>query len=156
MADKVTDQGSLRAIVSDSDVVYYDNTKSDIVSITKDKIRIYLGDFKKYLTRGNVLGSFTTMITLIVTFITTDFNESKLSGVGLKPEHCDAVLLVLSGMAGLWFLFSVGYALWHLNQRSIDCVINRFVKNEDIKSGIIGLVNKICPKLADKKSNVHK
>lgn len=143
MADNGTNQGSLRAIVSDSDVVYYDNTKSDIVSITKDKIRIYLTDFKKHLSRGNVIGSFTTMVTLIVSLITTNFDETKLNSIGVKSELCDAILFVLTILAGVWFIYSVGYIVWYSNQRSIDCVINRFVKNEDIKPNIIKLMNRI-------------
>jgi hypothetical protein len=66
------------ALLTDNPMVdnFYDNTQSNVIRITDDKLKVILLENKESLIKNNdFLAPLTLLISLILTFCTTDFRE---------------------------------------------------------------------------------
>jgi hypothetical protein len=71
-------QNNEPALLTDNPLVkkFYDNTQSNIIRINDDKLKVILYENKETITKNsNYLAPLTLLISLFLTFCTTDFKE---------------------------------------------------------------------------------
>ncbi len=120
------------ALLTDNPIVneFYDNTQSNIIRITDDKLKVILLDNKESLIKNNdFIAPLTLFISLILTFCTTDFNNF--------------LTITASTWKALYLFFTLSSAIWllvELRKRkksiTIDELINkvRNPKNQIVKT----------------------
>lgn len=110
---------------------FYDNTQSNVIRITDDKLKVILMENKEGLIKSNdFLAPLTLLISLVLTFCTTDFK--------------DFLTISASVWKALYLFLTIGAAIWlflELKKRkkniSIDELITK-IRNQKIPSVILG------------------
>ena len=121
------------ALLTDNPMVdqFYDNTQSNIIRITDDKLKVILLENKESLIKNNdYLAPLTLLISLVLTFCTTDFKDF----LKLPASVWMAFYLFLALGAAIWLLLE---ARKRKKSISIDELINK-IRNQKIPSVIIG------------------
>jgi hypothetical protein len=103
---------------------FYDNTSSNIVQVTEDKLIIYLTEFKNcfsfYFYWSTPLG---ISISILLCLLTADFKKFYLSGVSWRNIFISAFIISL-----IWLLISVIKSIKNHNKVNISALLNR-IKN---------------------------
>jgi len=89
------------ALLTDNPMVdnFYDNTQSNVIRITDDKLKVILLENKESLIKNNdFLAPLTLLISLILTFCTTDFREF----LTITAPVWKAFYLFLTIAASIW------------------------------------------------------
>lgn len=83
---------------------FYDNTQSNVIRITDDKLKVILLENKESLKRNNdVIAPLTLLISLILTFCTTDFKDFLTIGAPVWK----ALYLFLALASVIWLVYEL-------------------------------------------------
>lgn len=120
------------ALLTDNPMVdqFYDNTQSNIIRITDDKLKVILLENKESLIKNNdFLAPMTLLISLILTFCTTNFQD-----FFLPASVWTGFYLVLTVVAVIWLVIELRKRKKSI---TIDELINK-IRNQKIPPVIIG------------------
>jgi len=106
----------------------YANTQSDLIEITDDKLRIILTDFiAKVKKSQDWLIPFSIFLTLLITFLTTDFSKDFLS----IPKSTWAIIFKIAFFASVvWSIISLWQCLNYRKTVQIDNLLE-IIKNKN-------------------------
>lgn len=113
-----------------SDIIgrIYTNTKSDIIQITEDKLKNILKDFVIRVKKVNDwLIPFSIELTLLITFLTTDFSKDFLS---ISKTTWSGIFKLLFIIFFLWLIVAVSNAMRNRNKTSIGYLLDE-IKNKN-------------------------
>jgi hypothetical protein len=104
----------------------YINVKSDLISVTHDKLENTLLKFyKRYVLKYELFNPLSLFCGVVLTLTTTDFkNES----FGLTGVVWNAIFLLTALACGVWALIVLVKLVIYRNELSIEFLINR-IKN---------------------------
>lgn len=111
------------------DYSVYQNIDQKLITITEDKLRLILIDYEN---QKNILSDwispFGILITLIITWVTTDFREA----LGLSKDCWQAVFVIATLIVLLWLFKTI----WHIivlkksNKATIDSILEEIKTNK--------------------------
>lgn len=110
---------------------FYDNTQSNVIRITDDKLKVILLENEDSLTKNNdYLTPLTLLISFVLTFCTTDFKDFLF----LTAPVWKAFYLFLTVSSAVWLIIE-----WRKKKKSIsiDDLIYK-IRNQKLPSVIIG------------------
>lgn len=100
----------------------YSNTKSDLIVITHDKLENILLkhlDALKYQREWQM--PLSILITLIITFCTTTFNDFFL----FKSYEWRSIFIIAGILSFIWLIYSIKQFIKYRKSGSIDSLINK-------------------------------
>lgn len=107
----------------------YENIKTDLIKITRDKLEIIL---LKYLDASTKRTSWITPISLFFTFlialITTDF---KTDLPFISADTLNAIFIILCIASLIWAITEVYFNIKRGKKQTIDNLIDRIANNEN-------------------------
>lgn len=110
---------------------FYDNTQSNVIRITDDKLKVILMENKEGLIKSNdFLAPLILLISLVLTFCTTDFKDF----LTISASVWKALYLFLTMGACIWLFLELKKRKKNI---SIDELITK-IRNQKIPSVIIG------------------
>lgn len=110
---------------------FYDNTQSNVIRITDDKLKVILMENKEGLIKSNdFLAPLTLLISFVLTFCTTDFKDF----LWISSSVWKAFYLFLTFGAAVWLFLELKKRKKNI---SIDELITK-IRNQKIPSVIIG------------------
>jgi hypothetical protein len=106
----------------------YANTQSNLIEITEDKLKIILIDFIVRVRKSqDWLIPFSIFLTLLITFLTTDFSKDFLA----IPKTIWAILFELVFIASIiWLIISLYQSFSNRKSIKIDNLLE-IIKNEN-------------------------
>jgi len=110
---------------------FYDNTQSNIIRITDDKLKVILLENKETIVKNHdYLAPLTLIISLILTFCTTDFKDF----LSIGSASWKGLYLALTAGAVVWLIITIR----HRNKSiTIDELITK-IRNQKNPNVIIG------------------
>ena len=83
----------------------FENTRTNHISITEDKLKVILYEHKKYLyDKTSFIAPLSLVISIILTFSTANFNPITL---GLKAEVWQAIFVISLILSSLWLIYTL-------------------------------------------------
>lgn len=105
------------------------NVKSDLIHITDDKLRNILRDFVPNAKKINDwLTPLSIVVTLLITFLTTDFSKDFL---GIPKSLWSVIFIVVFGISIIWLIVAIINAFKLRKITSIDYLIDK-IKNKNL------------------------
>lgn len=105
----------------------FTNTKSDLIEITDDKLKIILSEFIARIKKTNDwLIPFSIFLTLIITFLTTEFSKDFL---GISRSFWSTFFILIFFISLIWLIIS---AINCINKRRLNTLDNLI---DQIKNG---------------------
>jgi hypothetical protein len=106
--------------------VEYANVKSDLIHITDDKLRNILNEFIRNLKKTiDWLTPFSIVLTLLITFLTTDFSKDFL---GISKSIWSVIFVLTFAASLIWLLISISNCYRLRKITKIDYLLDR-IKN---------------------------
>lgn len=101
------------------------NTKSDLIEITEDKLEnILLKHLHKIQKGQSWLTPLTLFLTVLIVLLTSEFKDF----IGIKKEVWNAVFLLTSLISFVWLIVTIVKAIKHTKTSSLENLINQ-IKN---------------------------
>jgi hypothetical protein len=108
----------------------YANVKSDLIHITDDKLRNILNGFVSKVKKGkDWLTPFSIALTLVITFLTTDFSKDFL---GISKSIWSLIFIGAFVASIIWLIISIINSLRLRKLTNIEYLIDR-IKNKNIQ-----------------------
>lgn len=106
----------------------YDNTKSDLIQITDDKLRNILKDHISRLKKANDwLIPLSITITLLITFLTTDFSKDFLS---ISKSIWQGLFIIIFIISIIWLIIAIINTIKQRKSIGIECLLDE-IKNKN-------------------------
>lgn len=132
-------QNNEPALLTDNPMVneFYDNTQSNIIRITDDKLKVILLENKETLVKNtDYIAPLTLLISLILTFCTTDFKDF----FTISSNVWKGFYLFLTLGSGIWLF-------WEIRKKRESITINELIdKIRNPKNQIVGNNPTLAPK----------
>lgn len=105
----------------------YTNTKSDLIEITDDKLKLILSDFIKRIKKTHDwLIPFSILLTLLITFLTTEFS---IDFLGISRSTWSTIFILIFIISVIWLFIS---AFNCINKKRLNTLENLIAQ---IKNG---------------------
>lgn len=106
----------------------YANTKSDLIEITDDKLRLILSDFIERIKKTHDwLIPFSILLTLIITFLTTEFSKDFL---GISRSTWSTIFILIFIISVIWLIISTFNCIYKKRLNTLENLIDRIKNGE--------------------------
>lgn len=103
----------------------YDHTKSELLQITTDKLKLKLKEYESSLKHKNrIISSIGQILAILLVFATSNFREF----LGFSADTWQAVFIVILGLLVILFLCSL--IMWLIKIVTTDTIIEDFRKKK--------------------------
>lgn len=103
------------------------NTKSDLIEITEDKLEnILLKHLHKKQKAQSWLTPLTLFMTVLIVLLTSDFKDF----IGIKKEVWNALFLLTLFVSFIWLIAGVVRAVKHTKSATLEYLISQIKNNE--------------------------
>ena len=105
----------------------YENTQSDLIEITDDKLRLILSEFiSKVKKSQDWLVPFSIFFTLLITFLTTDFSKDFL---GISKTSWSIIFWIAFWGSIGWLLISLFNCFYHRKSITLENLLGKIKNN---------------------------
>lgn len=105
----------------------FENTRTNHISITEDKLKVILYEHKKYLyDKTSFIAPLSIIISIVLTFSTANFNSTTF---GFKAETWQAFFVMSLFLSSIWLIHTF-YMLYKTKNTDVTSLIE-IIKNNN-------------------------
>lgn len=105
----------------------YENIKTDLITITRDKLEIILlKHLNNSVKKSSWITPFSLFSTFLITLITTDFKNN----LPISADTMTAIFIILCCACFIWLIIEIVNAIKRGKKQTIDNLIEKIAKND--------------------------